>query len=107
MGLLDSLLQEKSMEDVDDVLSYLKLDPDHAEKIAALIPKETLYEQIIRYGLYIGAVFQLLCILAVILLPSTEEKEEIEDDRSSNRASSPTGQSSRKQKKTKNKKKLA
>ena len=27
------------MEDVDDVLSYLKLDPDHHEKIAALIPK--------------------------------------------------------------------
>ena len=27
------------MDDVDDVLSYLKLDPDHHEKIAALIPK--------------------------------------------------------------------
>ena len=27
------------MDDQDDVLSYLKLDPDHHEKIAALIPK--------------------------------------------------------------------
>ena len=27
------------MDDQDDVLGYLKLDPDHHEKIAALIPK--------------------------------------------------------------------
>ena len=47
----------------DDLLAYLKLDPDHDEKIAALIPKETWYEQLIRYGLYIGAVFQMVCIL--------------------------------------------
>ena len=47
----------------EDLLDYLKLDPDHHEKIAALIPKETWYEQIIRYGLYIGAVFQMVCIL--------------------------------------------
>ena len=47
----------------EDLMDYLKLDPDHHEKIAALIPKETWYEQIIRYGLYIGAVFQMVCIL--------------------------------------------
>jgi len=56
----------------DDLLDYLKLDPDHHEKIAALIPKETWYEQLIRYGLYIGAVFQMVCILAVILLPEKD-----------------------------------
>jgi len=94
------------MEDVDDVLSYLKLDPDHHEKIAALIPKETWYEQIIRYGLYVGAVFQMICILAVILLPASDDEKEIEEDKASSRASSPTNQSNRKQKK-KTKKKLA
>ena len=53
------------MEDInhEDLLDYLKLDPDHHEKIAELIPKETWYEQLIRYGLYIGAVFQIICIL--------------------------------------------
>ena len=53
----------KMENDQDDLLDYLKLDPDHHEKIASLIPKETWYEQIIRYGLYIGAVFQMVCIL--------------------------------------------
>ena len=47
----------------EDLLDYLKLDPDHHEKIAALIPQETWYEQLIRYGLYIGAVFQMVCIM--------------------------------------------
>jgi len=93
------------MEDLDDVLGYLKLDPDHHEKIAALIPKETWYELMIRYGLYIGAFFQLVCILAVILLPASEEEKEIEDDEKT-RASSPTSQSARKHKK-KTKKKIA
>ena len=51
------------VEAQEDLLDYLKLDPDHHEKIAALIPKETWYEQLIRYGLYIGAVFQMVCIL--------------------------------------------
>merc|ERR1712098_729874 len=60
----------------DDLLDYLKLDADHHEKIASLIPQETWYE-VIRYGLYVGAVFQFVCIMAVILLP---EKEGVEGD---------------------------
>ena len=37
------------MDDQDDVLSYLKLDPDHHEKIAALIPKVgDLYLHVMR-----------------------------------------------------------
>ena len=34
---------------IDESLDYLKLDPDHDAKIAALIPQETWYEQLIRY----------------------------------------------------------
>ena len=76
----------------DDLLDYLKLDPDHHEKIASLIPQvgcfhiakawqgneawqsffcsnlsllfqETWYEVLIRYGLYLGAIFQMACIM--------------------------------------------
>ena len=95
------------MEGEDDILSYLNLDPDHHEKIAALIPKETWYEVLIRYGLYIGAVFQMICILAVILLPSEPVQKEPSDDEDKSRASSPTSQYNRKQKNKKNKKKIA
>jgi hypothetical protein len=94
------------MEGEDDILSYLNLDPDHHEKIAALIPKETWYEVLIRYGLYIGAVFQMICILAVILLPSEPVPKEPSDDEDKSRASSPTSQYNRKQKNKKNKKKI-
>ncbi len=34
-----------------------------------LIPKEEWYEAYVRYGLYVGAAFQLACILAVLVLP--------------------------------------
>ena len=62
--IVDTFQKHNNMADSsDDLLAYLKLDPDHDEKIAALIPKETWYEQLIRYGLYIGAVFQMVCIL--------------------------------------------
>jgi len=97
---------EAGMEGEEDILSYLNLDPDHHQKIAALIPKETWYEVVIRYGLYIGAVFQMICILAVILLPSEPVDKESSDDEDKSRASSPISQSSRNKKK-KTKKKLA
>jgi len=82
-------------ENREDLLDYLKLDPDHHEKIASLIPKETWYEELIRYGLYIGAVFQMVCILAVILLPDTEGDTDTdgclsEDGEDKSRAGSPS-----------------
>ena len=43
-------------------------------EVSALIPPEEWYEPWLRAGLYVGAAFQLLCILAVLVLP--EEKEE-------------------------------
>ncbi len=44
--------------------------PDH------LIPKEEWYEAYLRYGLYLGAAFQLVCILAVLVLPTKKAKGE-------------------------------
>merc|ERR1711963_201918 len=79
----------------DDLLDYLKLDPDHHEKIASLIPQETWYEVLIRYGLYLGAIFQMACIMAVILLPEKENAEGGADENScsdeeASRAGSPS-----------------
>ena len=34
-----------------------------------LIPEETWYERLLRYGLYFGGAFQLLCFLATIFIP--------------------------------------
>ncbi len=44
------------------------LIPDH------LIPKEEWYEVVLRYALYAGAVFQLACILAVLVLPAKRKR---------------------------------
>ena len=38
-----------------------------------LFPEELWYEALLRYGLYVGAVFQLVCILAIIILPPLKE----------------------------------
>ena len=38
-----------------------------------LFPEELWYEVLLRYGLYVGAAFQLICILAVIVLPPLKE----------------------------------
>ncbi|XP_047202929.1 protein MANBAL [Girardinichthys multiradiatus] len=43
------------------------------------VPEPTLLESILRYGLFLGAIFQLICILAVIFPSSkTPEQEETE-----------------------------
>lgn len=43
------------------------------------IPEPTLLESILRYGLFLGAIFQLICILAVIFpLSKGHEQEEAE-----------------------------
>ncbi|XP_069547201.1 protein MANBAL [Brachyistius frenatus] len=43
------------------------------------VPEPTLLESILRYGLFLGAIFQLICILAVIFPTSKgHEQEETE-----------------------------
>lgn len=37
------------------------------------IPQEDWYETFIRYGLYFGAVFQLLCLCACVMLPGSKK----------------------------------
>lgn len=45
------------------------------EELSSLIPEELWYERLLRYGLYFGGVFQLICILAVIFLPPSASTE--------------------------------
>ena len=40
-----------------------------SEEEFPLIPEETWYERLLRYGLYFGGAFQLLCFLATIFIP--------------------------------------
>ncbi|KAF3690128.1 Protein MANBAL [Channa argus] len=44
------------------------------------VPEPTFLESILRYGLFLGAIFQLICILAVIFPMSKghEQQEEME-----------------------------
>lgn len=41
------------------------------------IPPETLFESLLRYSLYLGAGFQLVCLLACILLPGNSSSPQV------------------------------
>ncbi|KFO91546.1 Protein MANBAL, partial [Buceros rhinoceros silvestris] len=38
------------------------------------IPEPTFMENVLRYGLFFGAIFQLICVLAIILPVSKSQK---------------------------------
>ncbi|NXI53604.1 MANBL protein, partial [Chloroceryle aenea] len=40
------------------------------------IPEPTFMENVLRYGLFFGAIFQLICVLAIILPVSKSQKTE-------------------------------
>ncbi|XP_030633593.1 protein MANBAL [Chanos chanos] len=41
------------------------------------VPEPTFFESLLRYGLFLGAIFQLVCILAVII-PTSKSHEQDE-----------------------------
>lgn len=43
--------------------------------ISDLIPELTLFDQVLKYGLMLGAVFQLICIFAVVFIPRSEQEQ--------------------------------
>ncbi|XP_043976858.1 protein MANBAL [Gambusia affinis] len=43
------------------------------------VPEPTLLESILRYGLFLGAIFQLICILAIIM-PSSKSHDQEETE---------------------------
>lgn len=45
-------------------------DADPQLKRLLLPAEETLFEQLLRIGLYIGAIFQVVCILAIVVFRS-------------------------------------
>ncbi|QQP38101.1 Hypothetical protein FKW44_018588 [Caligus rogercresseyi] len=69
---------------------------EHLSAAAELIPPEEWYEHLLRLGLYLGAFFQLACILAVLFLPGKEGlPEELEDSPGSSRRTLSQGQGKR------------
>lgn len=42
-------------------------DTDPQFKRFLLPAEETLFEQLLRFGLYVGAVFQIMCLLAIVI----------------------------------------
>ncbi|KTG44325.1 hypothetical protein cypCar_00009592 [Cyprinus carpio] len=59
------------------------------------VPEPTFFESLLRYGLFLGAIFQLICILAIII-PTSKSHEQVEtpepaDARSSEQNRKPKG----------------
>ncbi|XP_056316581.1 protein MANBAL [Danio aesculapii] len=76
------------------------------------VPEPTFFESLLRYGLFLGAIFQLICILAVIIPTSKSHEQLVEtsdpaDTRSSdqNRKAKPPVQQIRQKMKKESKKK--
>ncbi|XP_047735786.1 protein MANBAL-like [Hyalella azteca] len=40
------------------------------------LTETTLMDEVLKYGLFLGAIFQMMCIAAVVFVPSKNEKRE-------------------------------
>ncbi|GCC23337.1 hypothetical protein chiPu_0001731 [Chiloscyllium punctatum] len=89
---------------------------DHSRRMASEfdlsppeIPEPTFFDNVLRYGLFLGAIFQIICILS-ILLPSSKssepewEKSESKPLDTSKKQKPPTPSSGKKAKKESKKK---
>ncbi|XP_012691579.1 protein MANBAL [Clupea harengus] len=75
------------------------------------VPEPTLFESLLRYGLLLGAVFQLVCILAVIMpfnkiheQEESAEKNDVKGGDQTKKAKGPVPQPRQKPKKESKKK---
>lgn len=66
------------------------MEAESAATELPLFPQEEWYEQVLRYGLYLGAAFQILCILAVIfdISPSKNSSNPTDSNNSAGESSS-------------------
>ncbi|XP_058487455.1 protein MANBAL [Solea solea] len=58
------------------------------------VPEPTFLESVLRYGLFLGAIFQLICILAIIFPTSKgheQEETETTDSRAAEQMKKPKG----------------
>jgi len=40
------------------------------------LTETTLFDSVLKYGLFVGAIFQMMCIAAVIFVPSKDDRKE-------------------------------
>nr|XP_022298268.1 protein MANBAL-like [Crassostrea virginica] len=48
--------------------------------MAIEIEEPTLFENILQYGLFAAAIFQIICIMAAILIPKSESEQDNEEE---------------------------
>ena len=44
-------------------------------KMAIALDEPTLLDNVLYYGLFVGAIFQLICIFAVVFIPQSENED--------------------------------
>lgn len=53
-------------QSVTDILTKMAIDPSLAET--------DIFDEVLKYGLFLGAIFQLVCIGAVMFVPSRDDR---------------------------------
>lgn len=74
-------MDPRSDFDTTDPLHYIFEEPSEEPdpELLALLPKKTLLERVVDFGLYFVAAFQVICILALIFLKEPDQPKETEN----------------------------